>query len=365
MQGIVRKSTRRVEVRGLAIGGGEPVRVQSMTSTPTTDVETTLAQIQRLVESGCELVRIAIPDHDALNAFTEIRRRTEIPLIADIHFDYRLALAAIKSGADKIRINPGNIGGSERALEVARAAAQRNVPIRVGINSGSVEKDILEKHGGPEPAALVESALRQIELLSVVPDLQIVLSLKASDVWTTIQAYRSISEKTDWPLHLGITEAGTPFLGAVRSAVGIGTLLAEGIGDTLRVSLTGDVTEEVRVAWEILKCLGLRQRGVTLISCPTCGRTEVDLIPIAEQIEAALQNVKLPLKVAVMGCAVNGPGEAREADVGVACGKGEGLIFRQGQILRKVPESKIVEELLAEVDRVIKESVDGITGGTQ
>ena len=332
------------------------MRVQSMISTATTDVPATLEQIHRLEEVGCELVRIAVPDKDAVNAFAEIRKKTNLPLIADVHFDYRLALGALKRGADKIRLNPGNIGGPDRALKVAQEAAARGVPIRVGVNSGSVEKDIQEKHGGPTAEALVESALRQVELLSSVPDLQLVLSLKASDVLTAINAYRSISKKTDWPLHLGITEAGLTLPGAVRSAVGVGTLLAEGIGDTLRISLTGDVVEEVRVAWEILRSLGLRQRGVTLISCPTCGRTEVDLIPIAVQIDETLRKIRQPIKVAVMGCAVNGPGEAREADVGVACGNGSGLIFRRGQILRKVPEKKIVEELLKEVRLFIDES---------
>ena len=356
MNRIVRRKTRRVRVGTLGIGGDEPVRVQSMTSTATTDVPATLEQIHRLEEVGCELVRIAVPDKDAVNAFGEIRKKTNLPLIADVHFDYRLALGALKRGADKIRLNPGNIGGPDRALKVAQEAAARGVPIRVGVNSGSVEKDIQEKHGGPTAEALVESALRQVELLSSVPDLQLVLSLKASDVLTAINAYRSISKKTDWPLHLGITEAGLTLPGSVRSAVGVGTLLAEGIGDTLRISLTGDVVEEVRVAWEILRSLGLRQRGVTLISCPTCGRTEVDLIPIAVQIDETLRKIRQPIKVAVMGCAVNGPGEAREADVGVACGNGSGLIFRRGQILRKVPEKKIVEELLKEVRLFIDES---------
>ncbi len=332
------------------------MRVQSMTSTQTTDVEATLAQIRRLEDAGCELVRLAIPDEQAVEAFGEIRKQVNTPLIADVHFDYRLALGALKAEADKIRINPGNIGGTERTLEVAREAAARSVPIRVGVNSGSIEKDILEKHSGPAPEALVESALRQIDLLSSVSDLQLVLSLKASDVWTAIQAYRGISEKCDYPLHLGITEAGITMTGAVRSAVGIGTLLAEGIGDTLRVSLTGDVVDEVRVAWEILRSLGIRHRGITLISCPTCGRTEVDLIPIAEKVDQELRHIVEPIKVAVMGCAVNGPGEAREADVGVACGDGSGLLFKRGEVIRKVPEDKIVEELLKEVQLYLQEN---------
>jgi (E)-4-hydroxy-3-methylbut-2-enyl-diphosphate synthase len=354
---ILRKPTRRVEIGGLGLGGLEPVRIQSMTSTPTTDIEATLVQIARLEQAGCEMVRLAVPDHDSVHAFREIRRRTTIPLIADIHFDYRLALEALDVGAAKIRLNPGNIGGPERALQVAREAARRGVPLRVGVNSGSVEKDLLEKYGEPTPEALVESAMRHVELLSAVPDLQLVLSLKASDVLTTIEAYRAISQKTDHPLHLGVTEAGTPFTGAVRSAVGIGTLLAEGIGDTLRVSLTGDVVEEVRVGWEILRSLGLRRRGVELISCPTCGRTEVDLVGIATAVEKALAHVTVPLRVAVMGCAVNGPGEARGADVGVACGVGKGLIFRRGEILRQVPEEQIVEELLKEIDDFLRKEV--------
>ncbi len=327
-----------------------------MTSVPTVDVGAVLKQITRLAEAGCEMVRLSVPDAASVNAFAEIRRRTDLPLIADIHFDYRLALDVMDAGADKIRINPGNIGGSERTLEVVRKAARKGIPVRVGVNSGSIEKDILQKHGGPTSGAMVESALRQIELLSGVPDLQLVLSLKASDVWTTIEAYRGIAEKCDFPLHLGVTEAGITLTGAVRSAVGIGTLLAEGIGDTLRVSLTGDVLDEVRVAWEILRCLGLRRRGVTLISCPTCARTQVDLIPIAEEIDRALRDVVAPVKVAVMGCAVNGPGEAREADVGVACGDGAGLIFRRGEILRKVPEKHILPELLKEVNKFLAES---------
>lgn len=344
-----RKSARRIDIGGVGIGEDEPVRVQSMTNTHTIDIQSTLDQIRQMQEAGCELVRLAVPDMDSVAAFGEIRKQTSIPLIADIHFDYRLALAVLEHGADKIRINPGNIGGPDRALQVAKEAAARGIPIRIGVNSGSIEKDILAAEGGPTPEALVASAMRQVELLSSVHDVQLVISLKAADVVTTITAYRAISEKTDWPLHLGITEAGLPFMGSVRSAVGIGTLLAEGIGDTLRVSLTGGVIDEIKVGWEILRCLGLRLRGVTLISCPTCGRTEVDLIPIAVKIENELEAIREPMKVAVMGCAVNGPGEAREADVGVACGKGEGLIFRQGEILRKVPEDKIVEELLNEI----------------
>jgi (E)-4-hydroxy-3-methylbut-2-enyl-diphosphate synthase len=324
-----------------------------MTSALTTDVTTSLVQIKRLEDAGCELVRLSVPDEASVEAFAEIRRQTLIPLIADIHFDYRLALAVIDAGADKIRINPGNIGGKERTLKVVRKAAEKGVPVRIGVNSGSVEKDLLKKYGEPIPEALVESALRQIEMVAGVPDLQLVLSLKASDVWTAIQAYRGISELCDYPLHLGITEAGLTLMGAVRSAVGIGTLLAEGIGDTIRVSLTGDVVDEVRVGWEILKSLGLRQRGVTLISCPTCARTEVNLIPIAEEVDRRLRNVIEPIKVAVMGCAVNGPGEAKEADVGVACGNESGLIFRRGKTIRKVPEDQIVTELLKEVDKFL------------
>ncbi len=328
-----------------------------MTSTPTTDLSSTLEQIQRLEAAGCELVRLAVPDNAAVEAFAQIRRRTSLPLIADIHFDYRLALAILQAGADKIRLNPGNIGGPERALQVAREAAVRGVPLRIGVNSGSVEKDLLEKYGEPTPEALVESTLRHVELLSSIPGLQLALSLKASDVLTTIEAYRSISQQTDLPLHLGVTEAGTPFAGAVRSAVGIGTLLAEGIGDTLRISLTGDPVAEIRVAWEILRCLGIRRHGVELISCPTCGRAEVDLVAIATRVEQALADIQQPLRVAVMGCAVNGPGEARGADVGVACGKGKGLIFRRGEILRQVPEEKIVEELLREIHLLLDETV--------
>jgi (E)-4-hydroxy-3-methylbut-2-enyl-diphosphate synthase len=351
---IFRKPTWRVEVRGLGLGGFEPIRIQSMTNTPTTDVKATLRQIRRLQKAGCELIRLAVPDRESVEALAQIRRQTELPLIADIHFDYRLALGALKAGADKIRLNPGNIGGKERALVVGKEAAARGVPIRIGVNSGSVEKDLLKKYGEPIPAALVESALRHVDLMSSISGSQIVLSLKASDALTTIEAYRAISEKSDWPLHLGVTEAGTPFTGAIRSAVGIGTLLAEGIGDTLRVSLTGDVVEEVKVAWEILRSLGLRKRGIELISCPTCARAEVDLIGIATKVEKALADVKEPLRVAVMGCAVNGPGEARGADVGVACGKKKGLIFRSGKILRTVSEAQIVDELVREVRDLLR-----------
>ena len=351
---IFRQPTRRVEIRGLGLGGFEPIRIQSMTNTPTTDVKATLRQIRRLQKAGCELIRMAVPDMESVEALAQIRQQTDLPLIADIHFDYRLALGALKAGADKIRLNPGNIGGKERALAVGREAAARRVPIRIGVNSGSVEKDLLKRYGEPTPAALVESALRHVELMSSIPGLQIVLSLKASDALTTIEAYRSISQKTDWPLHLGVTEAGTPFTGAIRSAVGIGTLLAEGIGDTLRVSLTGDVVEEVKVAWEILRSLGLRKRGIELISCPTCARAEVDLIGIATRVEKALADVKEPLRVAVMGCAVNGPGEARGADVGVACGKKKGLIFRGGKILRTVSEGQIVDALVREVRDLLR-----------
>ena len=336
------------------MGGFEPIRIQSMTNTPTTDAKATLRQIRRLQKAGCELIRMAVPDRESVEVFAQIREKTDLPLIADIHFDYRLALGALQAGADKIRLNPGNIGGKERALAVGQEAAARGVPIRIGVNSGSVEKDLLKKYGEPTPAALVESALRHVDLMSAIPGLQVVISLKASDALTTIEAYRAISEKTDWPLHLGVTEAGTPFTGAIRSAVGIGTLLAEGIGDTLRVSLTGDVVEEVKVAWEILRSLGLRKRGIELISCPTCARAEVDLIGIATRVERALADVKEPLRVAVMGCAVNGPGEARGADVGVACGKRKGLIFRGGKILRTVSEAQIVDELVREVRDLLR-----------
>ncbi len=347
---IIRKNTRQVSVGTVRIGGGAPVSVQSMTNTDTADLEATQIQIQRLEEVGCEFVRVAVPNRRAADTLPELLRRVEIPIVADIHFDYRLALYSLQAGVHKLRINPGNIGTKERVVEVLTEAKARRVPVRIGINAGSLEKDLLRRHGGPTANAMVESALRQIALCEEVDFKDIVLSLKASNIPTIIAAYREISAMVDYPLHIGVTEAGTVSTGTIRSAVGIGALLAEGIGDTLRVSLTGDPVEEIRVAFEILKSLDLRERGITLISCPTCGRTDVDLVPIAEEIERKLAGIDKRLTVAVMGCAVNGPGEAREADIGIACGKHSALLFKKGEIIEKIPETDIVARLLSEIE---------------
>lgn len=342
--------SNRVRIGAVQIGGGAPIAVQSMTNTKTTDVSATVAQINALAKAGCDIVRCAVPDYDAACAISKIKEQITIPLVADIHFDYKLALTAMEHGVDKIRINPGNIGSEEGVKAVAQEAKRRGIPIRIGVNSGSVEKGILAKHGGPTADALVESALQHILLLEKYDFSDIVVSLKASDVRTTIAAYRKMSTNYSYPLHLGVTEAGTYLGGTVKSAVGIGTLLADGIGDTLRVSLTDDPVKEIYVAREILKSLDLTDKGARLVSCPTCGRTNIDLIPLARKVEEYLLTIDRPITVAVMGCAVNGPGEAREADVGVAGGKGEGLIFKKGQILRKVPESELFSELVKEIE---------------
>jgi (E)-4-hydroxy-3-methylbut-2-enyl-diphosphate synthase len=349
---LKRRKTRQIRVGGVTVGGGAPVRVQSMTNTDTCDVSSTVSQINALEDLGCEIVRVAVGDGSAAEALNEIRRAIRIPLIADIHFDWRLALKALSSGVDGLRLNPGNIGSRERIKEVVRAASRRGVPIRIGVNSGSLERDVLESYGHPTPEALVESAMRNIRILEDMDFYDIKVSLKASDVWTTIEAYRLISGKVDYPLHVGITEAGTLFSGTVKSAVGIGILLSEGIGDTIRISLTGDPTEEVRAGWEILKALGLRRRGVEVISCPTCGRIKFDCISIASQIEKRLAHVKEPFKVAVMGCVVNGPGEAREADVGIAGGDGVGLLYVGGEVKKKLAEKDIVDAVVEEVESI-------------
>lgn len=349
-----RRQTRAIAVGGVNIGGGAPISVQSMTNTKTADAAATAAQIRALMAAGCDIVRFAVPDMEAAQAIAEIRRQTDAPLVADIHFDYRLALAALEGGVDALRLNPGNIGGEERVAAVVRAAKARRVPIRIGVNAGSLDKALLEKYGRPTAAALVESAMQHVRLLEKLDFYDMKISLKAHDVPLTIAAYRLMAETAPYPLHLGITEAGTIRSGVVKSAVGIGALLAEGIGDTLRVSLTGDPVEEVKVANEILKALGLREYGPTLISCPTCGRCNIDLARIAAQVEARLAEVKQPIRVAVMGCVVNGPGEAREADVGIAGGKGEGLLFRKGEVLRKVPEADLVSALFQEIEQILK-----------
>ena len=344
-----RRRTRRIEVGGVAIGGGAPVVVQAMTKTDTRDVRATAAQVRRLERAGAEIVRLAVPDRAAAAALREIKRRTGAPLIADIHFDHRLALAALDAGVDGLRLNPGNIGGPAKVREVVRAAAAGRVPIRVGVNSGSLPKEVLARAGGATAAAMVESALGHVRLLEDLDFRLIKISLKASDVPRTLEAYRLLSDKVDYPFHAGITEAGRLLGGGVKSSVGLGLLLAEGLADTIRVSLTAPPEREVLVAWRILEALGLRRRGVNFVSCPTCGRTEVDLMPVAAKVEKALQGLRVPLTVAVMGCAVNGPGEAREADIGLACGRGFGVIFKRGKVLRKVPAAKMADALIAEV----------------
>lgn len=342
----MRRRSRQIMLGGLAVGGNAPISVQSMCTTDTRDVAATLQQIAALEQAGCEIVRCAVPDQDAARALKPIRQGCRIPLIADIHFDYRLALAAVAAGVDGLRINPGNIGERWQVTEVVRACQERQIPIRIGVNAGSLEKELLRKHGHSSAAAMVESALRHIRLLEEEQFNQIKVSLKASDIPRTVAAYRLLAEQVDYPLHIGVTEAGTSWSGTIKSAIGLGVLLAEGIGDTLRVSLTGDPVTEVRVGWEILKSLELRQRGPVFISCPTCGRCRIDLIGIAREVEERLQDLPLPLKIAVMGCAVNGPGEAREADLGIAGGNEEGILFRRGALLRKVPQAKLADALV-------------------
>ena len=341
--------TKKIRIGDIWIGGGLPVPIQSMTNTKTEDVGATVRQIRALTEAGCEIVRCAVPTEEAAEALREIRSQITIPLVADIHFDHRLALKAIESGVDKVRINPGNIGSADRVRLVADAAAERGIPIRIGVNSGSLEKPLLEKYGGVTAEALVESALSQAAILEDMQFTDIVISIKASDVPLCVKAYELLSERTEYPLHIGITEAGTPYYGTVKSAVGLGILLHEGIGDTLRVSLTGDPVEEIRAARAILKASGLRKGGIEVVSCPTCGRTQIDLIRLAEKVTEMVRDMPLDLKVAVMGCVVNGPGEAREADIGIAGGIGEGLLIRHGEIIRKVPEEQLLEALREEL----------------
>ena len=350
-----RKITRQIRIGSIAIGGGAPISVQSMTNTKTQDAEATVRQIEVLVSAGCDIVRLAVPDKEAAANIGAIKAQVKVPLVADIHFDYRLALIAIEQGIDALRLNPGNIGGAENVRRVAEAAKARGIPIRIGVNAGSLDKRLLEKYGGVTAEALVESALEHVRLLEEQDFYDMKISLKAHDVPLTLAAYRLMSERCDYPLHLGVTEAGTVRSGIVKSAVGIGTLLAEGIGDTLRVSLTGDPVVEVRVAREILKSLGLRDYGPTLISCPTCGRTAIDLPQIADRVEERLAGISRPIHVAVMGCVVNGPGEARSADVGIAGGNGEGLIFRKGEVVRKGNEEELLSELFKEIDAILEE----------
>lgn len=347
-----RRETKKVKVGNIYIGGDSKISVQSMTNTDTRDVEATVKQIKELEAVGCDIVRCAVPDMVAAEAIGEIVKRINIPLVADIHFDYKLALKAIENGVSKLRINPGNIGSKEKVELVARAAKEKNIPIRIGVNSGSVEKDILNKYGRVCAEALAESALNHVKILEEVGFNDIVISIKSSDVSQMIEAYNIVSEKVDYPLHLGVTEAGTIWRGSIKSSVGIGALLSQGIGDTIRVSLTGDVKEEVKVGREILKSLDLLNDGIKFVSCPTCGRTEINLIKIAEEAEKRLAHVNKNIKVAIMGCVVNGPGEAREADVGIAGGKGVGLIFRKGEVVRKVKEEDLLDELIKEVESI-------------
>ncbi|MGI6491704.1 MAG: flavodoxin-dependent (E)-4-hydroxy-3-methylbut-2-enyl-diphosphate synthase [Peptococcaceae bacterium] len=349
---MARRQTRPLMIGKVQIGGGAPVAVQSMTNTDTRDSEATINQINMLAGAGCEIVRVAVPDQAAAAELPVILRSITIPLIADVHFDYRLALTALEAGVHGLRINPGNIGGRAKVAEVTAAAKDKGIPIRIGVNAGSLEKPLLAKYGGVTAAAMVESALNHIRMLEEYNFTDIKVSLKASSIPLMVEAYRTLAKSVDYPFHIGVTEAGTLSTGAVKSAVGIGILLNEGLGDTVRVSLTGNPVHEVKVAYDILKALGLRRRGVDFISCPTCGRTQVDLIKIAEETETRLKKLDRPIKVAVMGCVVNGPGEAREADVGIACGKGEGLIFKKGLVVRKVPEAKLVDELMREIENL-------------
>lgn len=346
------KSTKKIKIGGVTIGGGEPVAIQSMTNTDTRDFKSTVSQILKLEAAGCEIIRCAVPDMQAAESFGKIKKEIHIPLVADIHFDYKLALECIKNGADKIRINPGNIGSRERVKAVVDAAKDSGVPIRIGVNGGSLEKDLLEKYKSPTADALVESALRHAAILDELNFSDIAISIKTSDVPTTIEAYRKLSDMCDYPLHVGVTEAGTLKGGIIKSAVGIGTLLSEGIGDTIRVSLTADPIEEIYAAKDILNVLGLRNQGVKFVSCPTCGRTQLNLIKIANEVENRLKDVDKNITVAVMGCAVNGPGEAREADIGIAGGKGEGLIFSHGKIIKKVSENMLVDALMNEIEKL-------------
>ena len=345
-------SKKQVKIGNIVIGGGAPVAVQSMLSTPAHDRDACVKQALRLQEAGCEILRATVPDMEAVRTFAAVKEAIAIPLVADIHFDYKMALEAAEAGADKIRINPGNIGGDDRVKAVADKCREKGVPIRIGVNSGSVEKDVLAKYGAPTPEALYESAMFHVRLLNRFDFDDIVLSLKSSDVKTAVDAYRLVAEKTDYPLHVGITEAGTARMGLIKSAAGIGSLLLDGVGDTIRVSLTADPVEEVRAGFDLLSAIGLRRRGVNLVSCPTCGRTKIDLIGLANRVEDALRTCDKRITVAVMGCAVNGPGEAKHADIGIAGGDGVGLLFKKGEILRKVPEDMLFDALMEEIEKM-------------
>jgi (E)-4-hydroxy-3-methylbut-2-enyl-diphosphate synthase len=350
-----RRKTRQIQLGPVAVGGEAPITVQSMTKTDTRDVEATLLQVWALEAAGCDIIRVAVPVREAAERLGAIKRQIRIPLVADIHFNYKLALIALEQGVDGLRLNPGNIGGTPLVREIVAAAKERRVPIRVGVNAGSLERDLLAKHGGPTVAGMLESALRHIRILEDCDYPEMKISLKASDPAMMIGAYRALADQVDYPFHLGVTEAGTAGIGTIKSAVGIGALLAEGIGDTIRVSLSADPVEEVRVGIDILKALGLRRGGLTFVACPSCGRADVDLVALATACEEKLKEVTDEVHVAVMGCEVNGPGEARAADIGVAGGKGIGLIFRRGEVVRKVPESQIVDAMWEEVERFIAE----------
>lgn len=357
-----RKTTKRITVGGVSIGGSSPISIQSMTNTKTSDIRATVGQIRSLEEAGCEIIRVAVPDMESAYAISEIKKQIRIPLVADIHFDYRLALASIEAGIDKIRLNPGNIGDMDRVKAVVASCRERNIPIRIGVNSGSLSREMILKYGGSTADALVESALSHVEILEKLNFSDICISIKASGVPVTIESYRQMSRLRDYPLHVGVTEAGTAFHGTIKSAIGIGTLLSEGIGDTIRVSLTDRPEEEIKTGMAILKALGLRKGGIEIVSCPTCGRTQIDLIGLAGRVETAVENLDSELikqlngrgiKIAVMGCAVNGPGEAREADIGIAGGQNSGLLFKKGEIFKKVPYENLLDELMRLLKSVI------------
>ena len=353
---MFRDDSKVVKFGNRVIGGGNPILIQSMTNTPTEDVAATVAQIHRLEEVGCEIIRCTVPTLEAAKAISEIRKQISIPLVADIHFDYKMAIAAMENGADKIRINPGNIGGADRVAEVVRVARERNIPIRVGVNSGSLEKDLVEKYHGVTAEGIVESALDKVHMIEDLGYDNLVISIKSSDVMMCVHAHELLAGKTPYPLHVGITESGTVLSGNIKSAIGLGLILNQGIGDTIRVSLTGDPLEEIRSAKRILKTLGLRKGGIEVVSCPTCGRTQIDLIGLANQVERMVEDIPLDdIKVAVMGCVVNGPGEAREADLGVAGGIGEGLLIKHGEVLRKVPENELLSALREEIIKLDQE----------
>ena len=353
---IKRKKTKQIRIGWVTVGGNAPIRIQSMTKTETSNISETVSQIKKLEKIGCEIIRVAVPDLNAVNALKEIKKRIGIPLIADIHFNYKLAIKALEQGVDGLRINPGNIGGKNKVVEILKVAKERQIPIRIGVNSGSLEKKLLDKYGYASAEAMVESAINHIKLFEDFGFTLIKVSLKASDVWRTVKAYRILSKKVDYPLHLGLTEAGTFFSGTIKSSIALGNLLMEGIGDTIRVSLTAPPEEEVRVGWEILKSLGLRERGPIIVSCPTCGRLEVEnFIEIVLEIERRLSHIRNPIHLAVMGCVVNGPGEAKEADFGVACGKGVGIFFKKGKFYRRVKEEELIEEFVKEAENLCVE----------